>query len=225
MTGHTPARPSQLTLRSMPWRMPKRTSAITNSSRAASSASAQRGSSSKCQQTITPESTSSRSTSGSSSVPRRGVLAGHARRDAVEVVAPADHREDDRRQRVGAVVGGEREHEEDRDQREPDVADRVRDRPRVQRLAGERLRRRRAGAVEAREPAEGQPRALYGRLATGPPPPPRRPPAARCAARARAAPAPRARRPRACAARPSAAAARRAARRRRTSPGPASRSS
>ena len=42
-----------------------------NSSRAASSASAQRGSSSKFQHTITPESTSSRSTTGSSSAPIR----------------------------------------------------------------------------------------------------------------------------------------------------------
>ncbi len=42
-----------------------------SSSRAASTPSAQRGSSSKCQQTITPLTTSSRSVSGSSSVPSR----------------------------------------------------------------------------------------------------------------------------------------------------------
>ena len=127
-----------------------------------------------------------------------------------------------------------------RDQREPDEADRVGDRPRVQRRPRSVCGRRRAGAVEARQPAERQPRLLgglgaraaassrpraacaagaivYGRLATAPPPPRRRPPAARSAPRARGGPAPRPRpRPR-CACRPSAAAARRAARRRRTS--------
>ena len=58
----------------------------------------------------------------------------------------------------------ERQHEEDRDQRQPHVADRVRDRPRPQRLAGERLRRRRPGAVEPRQAPERQPRALGGVL-------------------------------------------------------------
>ena len=71
MTGHTPARPSQLTFVLSPRRSPQRTRPIMNSSRATRIASAQRGSSSKYQQTATPEMISSRSTSGSSSAPMR----------------------------------------------------------------------------------------------------------------------------------------------------------
>ena len=88
------------------------------------------------------------------------VLARQARGDPVQVVAPGDHREHDHGRAADAVARGEREGEEDRDQREPDVADRVRDRPRVQRLARERLGRRRARAVQARQAPERQPRLL-----------------------------------------------------------------
>ena len=101
-----------------------------NTSRATRSASAQRGSSSKCQQTTTPGDHEQAVDERVQQRAEARVLAGDARGDPVEVVAPADDGEEDRRQRVGAVVRAQREHEEDRDQREPDEADRVRDRPR-----------------------------------------------------------------------------------------------
>ena len=78
------------------------------------------------------------------------VLARQARGDAVEVVRPPDHREDHERPDVGPVVGVEGQHQEDGQQREPQEADRVRDRPRPPRLARERLGRRRTRAVEPR---------------------------------------------------------------------------
>ena len=68
------------------------------------------------------------------------VLTGEARGEAVEVVGPADHGEQDDGERVLPVVAAERDDQEHRDQREPDEADRVRDRPRVERLIGSRLR-------------------------------------------------------------------------------------
>ena len=74
--------------------------------------------------------------------PEPAELAGQPRREAVEVVGPADHPEQHHGERALAVHARERDHQEDGDQREPDVADRVRDRPRVQRLARPRLRRR-----------------------------------------------------------------------------------
>jgi hypothetical protein len=71
------------------------------------------------------------------------VLARQPGRDAVQVVAARDDGEQDHRRAADAVAGGEREREEHGQQREPDEADRVRDRPDVQRLADQRLRRRR----------------------------------------------------------------------------------
>ena len=71
MIGQTAQRPTMFTSRSIPLRRAYWVSTSMNASRAASSASAHRGSSSKYQQTATPEITSRRSTSGSSSAPMR----------------------------------------------------------------------------------------------------------------------------------------------------------
>ena len=66
--------------------------------------------------------------------PQPAVLAGEPGGEPVQVVGPPDHREQDRRRRGVAVAAGERQDEEHRDARQPGEADRVRDRPRVQRL-------------------------------------------------------------------------------------------
>ena len=71
IVGHTAQRPSIFTSSSRPRLNATRVSTSISSSRAASTASAQRGSSSNFQHTIAPEITSARSVSGSSSVPRR----------------------------------------------------------------------------------------------------------------------------------------------------------
>ena len=76
------------------------------------------------------------------------VLAGQARGEAVEVVRPADHREQHDRERVLAVVARQRDHQEHRDRGEPDEVDRVRDRPRVQGVAGQRRLGRRPRPVD-----------------------------------------------------------------------------
>ena len=71
MIGKTEIRPGQLTAISTPWRSPYWASMSIATSRATSSASAQRGSSSKCQQTTAPERIVRRSIRGSRIAPRR----------------------------------------------------------------------------------------------------------------------------------------------------------
>ena len=161
----TPARPSQFTLRSTPWRMPTRASdhdeqlargeqrerparqqleVPADDRRPRARAAGRRPGRAACRGASTGRSRGRRSRRGSRVQPMT------AKMTTGSASVPSS---DD-----------EREHQEDGDQREPDVADRVRDRPRVQRLAGARLGRRRPGAVEPREPAEGEPGAFYGRL-------------------------------------------------------------
>ena len=71
MIGKTAIRPNQLISSGWPRRSAIWASIRVTTSRAASTASAQRGSSSKCQQTTAPERIVSRSTIGSSSAPIR----------------------------------------------------------------------------------------------------------------------------------------------------------
>ena len=152
MIGKTEIRPGQLTLISTPrlsacW---ARTSITI--SRATSSASAQRGSSSKCQQTIGAgedrEAVDQRVEQGAEAA----VLAGDPGEQPVDVVAAGDQAEDDRGAGAAAVPRFEREVEEERDRGDPQVADQVRQGPGVKRLALLGLARRRAAAVEAEEP-------------------------------------------------------------------------
>ena len=130
-------------------------------SRSTRTASAQRGSSSKRQHTITPESTSRRSTSGSSSVPEPRVLAGDAGGDAVEVVRPGDDREEQHRPARRC-----RRRSDNATTRKTGISA-SRTKPIALGIVHGRSgwpasvsRRRRPRAVEARQPPEGQPRAL-----------------------------------------------------------------
>ena len=120
--------------------------------------------------------TSRRSTTGSSSAPKRLYWPVSARRDAVGVVGPRDRGEQDRRR-----AGRSRSRSQSPRTRnsgiegEADEADAVRQRPDVPRRAGQRRGRRRPRAVEADEAAEreaglldllgrGLAGAVYGRL-------------------------------------------------------------
>ena len=114
-----------------------------NASRPARTAIAQRGSSSKCQQTTTPARISRRSIDRIHQRAQAAVLARHARGDPVGVVAPASISRN--RTTITAprpVVAGERDDQEHGDERRAHVADRVGDRPRAQRRAGLGLGRR-----------------------------------------------------------------------------------
>ena len=82
------------------------------------------------------------------------VLTGDAGEKAVEVVACCDQPEDGRSGGIAAVAGFEGQVEEERQRRQPCVANQVGDRPWVERLALARLPWRRATAVEADEPAQ-----------------------------------------------------------------------
>ena len=135
MVGQTAIRPTQLIWRSRPEPQAAAAPATTiSSSRATSAASAQRGSSSKFQVTITPASTTSRSISGSISAPSRLYWPVSAGEQAVEVVAPG-------RDAKQAVASGTRPSSEDKatttnaaSSAQAHVADEVRQRERAQRL-------------------------------------------------------------------------------------------
>ncbi len=89
---------------------------------------------------------------GSSRVAEAAVLAGDPGEEPVDVVAAGDQPEDDRGAGAASVPRFEREEEEERDRGDPQVADQVRQRPGMKRLALLGLARRRAAAVEAEEP-------------------------------------------------------------------------
>ena len=91
--------------------------------------------------------------SGSSSAPSRLYCPVTRAAMPSSVVAPGDHREEDRGRDVAAVAGAEGHNEEHRQERDAHEADRVRDRPRVaaagraaSRAAGRPSGRGRAGA-------------------------------------------------------------------------------
>ena len=153
IVGQTAQRPTWFTSMSSPRRRPSCDITTIASSRAARTASAQRGSSSNLQQTITPLITEQPVGDRVEQHAQAAVLAGHARGDPVQVVGPADDGVDDRRRGGAAVARVQGEHQEHRDEGEPHEADGVRDRPGLQRLAGERLRWPRPGAVDAQQPA------------------------------------------------------------------------
>ena len=103
-----------------------------------------------------PEITSARSVSGSSSAPRRLYWPVSRAASPSSWSPQAISAEEAGDGEAAAVAGVERHDEEDRQQRDPQVGDRVRDRPGPQRLALLRLGRRTVGAVDAREPLSGK---------------------------------------------------------------------
>ena len=107
MIQKTEIRPGQLIARSTPWRSPYSARQSIASSRAARTSRAQRGSSSKRQQTTAPESIVRRSMKGSIRAPMRLYWPVRAGEEAVEVVAGGDQPEDDRRRGRAPVAGFE----------------------------------------------------------------------------------------------------------------------